>query len=86
MRTIYKYPLPAPGTDTYITLPAGYKPVHVGIDRNGRSCVWVEIDQSRPPVNSHWITVGTGWSIPDLMQHAGSMVTPDGFAWHAYHG
>lgn len=85
MRNVYKYHLPAPNTDAWIPLPSGYKPVLVGLDRNRTACVWIEHDQSQPPVNSHWVVVGTGWGIPDGMQHVGSFVT-DGFVWHVYHG
>lgn len=84
LRIIYKYPL-----DSVLSVPGGYRVLHVGEDPQGQACVWLEIDtvgaeQPRPSVSVAFFRFGTGGIVDQAKsQHVGSYVEGS-YVWHVY--
>lgn len=59
MRTVYKYPMEL--TDiTSVSVPMGALIRDVGIDWEGRLCVWLEVDTENPMELLRFRVAGTG--------------------------
>lgn len=87
MRTVWKYELPHDATlKVYGGDP---KVVHVGVDPTGHytnhPTVWVELEPNVEG-NLELCFFGTGFDIPDGLEHVGSCITFHGFVWHVYQG
>lgn len=86
MITIYKYELHAKlGESEIVGVPAGSKPVHVGLDPNGIRSVWMEVETTQPKVNMPVWIFGTGHEIPShpSLQYFGS-IHDRIFIWHVF--
>ena len=85
MRTVYKYAIERIESKGELTLmlPSDAVIVHVGIDPNGKVCIWCELDPERPQVPRQLYVKATGDPIEDGLRHIGSFVNPP-FVWHVY--
>lgn len=86
--TIWKYPLPTPGSASIVDLPGPVRVTHVGLDPTGQACVWIEVTPDSGPVQaclSVWAT-GSPITVAEDLEtfrrwHTGSWV--DGqYVWH----
>ena len=82
MTVIWKYPLASKWVENVDVCMV--RPVHVGLDPQGRASVWIEVDPDGDATNCTVTIVATGETIPeDAGQYVGSFV--DGaFVWHVY--
>lgn len=83
MSKIYKYPLLMTGEQT-VTFPKGSRIIHVGV-QDGIICIWARVDPDAEPRKVSVYIYGTGDEVPDdIVEHAGTVITPNGFVWHVY--
>lgn len=83
MRALFKYPLAAPGDDDLGRPTIDGDVVHVGLDPKGVACAWI---CGGPKVATRdWAVIGTGWSVPEGMEHRGTWVDGE-FVWHLFEG
>lgn len=76
---IHKYRI-EPGAYTRITAE---KIIHFGLDPKGVVSAWGEADPDAIAAKWEVCIIGTGWSVPEGMDHIGSCT--DGlFVWHLY--
>ncbi len=82
MKAIWKYPLPLGGA--VIEMPA-YTLAKVGLDPEGRLCVWVlHGDTEGEKLKKEFIVVGTGHPIPERAYIWLGTVTQGEFVWHIW--
>lgn len=83
-RVIYHYPMPEPdGKRHTVPLTRYAKIVHVGL-RHGIPTFWVEVEKGEPTRSVKVVVVGTGWDVPEGVNHQGTVITPEGLVWHLY--
>lgn len=81
---VFKYPFDIL-TIQIIELPEGARPIHVGLDPNGRCCLWCIVHPDHRLVRRRLIVVGTGQRLGEAAEysHVGSFLqTP--FMWHVF--
>ena len=85
LKKIFKYLLPIKDGPVTLTLPAGSKVVHVGLDPADRLSLWAEFDVDSEVANEirTFEVVGTGHLIDGSLAHLGSVVDKP-FVWHVY--
>lgn len=85
IRTIWKFELQLVGP-TALEVKEGAKVVHVGVDPEGKPCVWIELDPSSGQSATLELAIfGTGHPIPDAVSHhVGSFMEAGRFMWHVY--
>ena len=89
---IHKYEIPAPITyniPVVVALPVGAKVLMVGtqLDLGNDELIylWVEINTSAPMVQSHFMVLATGSSVPWNADHVGSVAfTTQHLVFHIY--
>jgi len=85
MHTIYKYPIDIVLHQT-VVLPLKATIIHVGLDPQGKPCVWAEVcTDIKQTVEWNIYIVGTGNPRRDEARtHLGSFKENDMFMWHVY--
>lgn len=87
-KTIYKYPLQVTDLQS-VSLPEGWKFVHVGLDPDGELALWAWVNPETPLSVQVIVNIfGTGNPIPPLAsdetyEHLGSVVQGP-FMWHVF--
>jgi hypothetical protein len=72
--TVWKFPLSA-ADDQQFGMPAGARPIHVGLDGGDTACLWAVVDPEQPREIRHFRLAGTGHPLPDDPgTHLGSFV------------
>lgn len=89
MRTIWKFTLPDPGDINSERLPVGARVVAAGVQEGAHVC-WVEVDDSKPLVDTALHVMGTGWPVPtefydDRLAYRATFQSGP-FVWHVYQG
>ena len=83
MRTVWKFPLDVKDGMQAVPMPRGSKIVHVA-QQGGRPTLWAEVESTQIMVDRHFVVVGTGHPVPDILVfHRGSCFQGD-FVWHIY--
>jgi len=66
MITVWKYPLEGrPPRDFMLSLPAGARPLYVGVDIHFTPHLWCLVDSEQPPVSTRVWIFGTGETIAE---------------------
>ena len=87
-KTILRHQMSVEDSPKHITVRGDAKIIHCAEDRQGfgRIDIWVEIENDmRQP--EHYICLmifGTGYTIPNDVEHVQTVVMSDGFVWHIY--
>lgn len=81
MKTIYKYPIQIDKEHEILTVE-GAEIIHIGLDPNGKPCIWCEVEIINKPEKWEIAVIGTGHTVPDG-KHVGSFVDAP-FMWHVY--
>lgn len=86
LTTVWKFPLEVLATYTQkISIPRDYRILHVGIDPEGRICLWAAIDHTAPKRDVEIRIAGTGEWLSRVGSYIGTVV--DGpFVWHVFTG
>ena len=82
MRTVWKFPAPAPGRNMQIDVPGFPRPLAMG--KQGDEYVWwgeVDDEDGLRPVEL--LTLGTGWEVPRDAAHIDT-IQEGAFVWHLY--
>lgn len=90
MRTICKFEFEAIDT-AQVSIPVGFKILHVGVQRPRAICVWAEVDSDNVPVEVNFRIVGTGHPtdrvpmdhVPKEFKYIGTVLDSP-FVWHVY--
>lgn len=86
MTKIFKYPLV--GADgvakSTLKVPAGAKPLYVGLDADEVACVWMLVETSQMEVDYPFWIFGTGWEIPSLAIKYFGTFKQGPFIWHVF--
>jgi len=89
MRTIYKYALRIT-EPTVICTHAGSIIRHVGLDPDGKRCVWIEVVTENPQEDRTFHIISTGHPVPDFSyeanprDHFAGTFIEGPFVWHVY--
>lgn len=82
MKTIYKYPI----SYRTIEIPKDAKFISLNTDCNGDLCAWAIVDTNNEMETKHFVTIGTGWALPediDEMIFLGT-VKDNPYIWHVF--
>ncbi len=80
-RTIHKYDF---DDEPELTIPwTRVKVVHVAQQSQVLPTVWAEVSGTQTQTGHKLHVIGTGWPVPEHLEHVGSAVCGD-FVWHVY--
>ena len=83
MKTIWKFPFEI-ADRVKITVPAGAKVRHVGLDPNDDPCLWCQVYSDAPKEDLELFVVETGQTIPkEAIEFLGSFMCGP-FVWHVF--
>lgn len=82
---VWKYPLELTGSQYIENVPVDIKALHLGF-QGDQICLWVSVPSVYSAINTR-VEIhcfGTGWDIPDTLEHIGTVVMPDMAVWHYF--
>lgn len=78
--SIWKFPLVAVKNE--IEMPAGAELLHVGLDPDGESCVWVKVNPDALLETRRFVVTGTGHPLPSEPHKYIGTWRAERFIWH----
>ena len=83
MKTIHKFPIRIEVVQD-IAIPAHSTFIHAGLDPQGQTCLWAEVETTNEKFPKRVYLLGTGHPIPEgARSHIGSFKQGN-FMWHIY--
>jgi len=81
---VWKFPLASSGINRF-SVGSDAVIVMVAIDpETRRPAIWIQHDHNGLQIEVRFEVFGTGWYIPDDLEHAGSVIDDGNFIWHVY--
>jgi hypothetical protein len=82
---VYKYTMPGPGETLTVKLPQFSELLHVAVqlDPPPRIVLWALVDPDAPEHEFEFMTVGTGWEVPENASHVGTVLHQE-LVWHLF--
>ena len=83
MTSIWKFPLSVQNEPVAVEMPRAADVFHVA-GQGGSPCLWAVVDTEAPKETRRFLTIGTGWELPDEhgyylgTAHCGALV------WHVF--
>ena len=83
MTTIWKFPIEIARREQTICVPQYAQLLHVGLDPDGTSCIWFQVEPNKARVDFNVAVVGTGHPVPTDGVYRGTF-NQGPFVWHVY--
>jgi hypothetical protein len=84
---IYKYVLDQNARKQAVIMPEGSQPLSLGLDPQGKLCIWAKVPRAARQVDHSFLILFTGMDTPDVDQKQkflGTILLPDGLVIHCF--